>query len=147
MSLLILETGRERRIRGYEEFYMQILLADKRSRIRFALRLLIEQATGHTIVDEVADVESLVSKIQETMPDLVLLEWELSEEDSGKLIASIKEEYPQMKVVVLSSQSEWRRSALIAGADDFVSKADSPERLLVMLNKFECPEGLPEEAR
>ena len=125
---------------------MQILVADKRSRIRFALRLLIEQATEHTIVDEVADVGSLSLKIQETMPDLVLLEWELSAERCGTLIASIKENNPQMKVVVLSSQPKWRRTALNSGADDFVSKGDSPERLLVMLKNIECLAGLPDEA-
>ena len=59
MSLSILETIRGRRNNDFEEFNMLILVADKRSRTRFALRLLIEQATGHTIVAEVADAESL----------------------------------------------------------------------------------------
>ena len=115
---------------------MLILVADKRSRIRFALRLLIEQATGHTIVAEVADAESLISKIWETLPDLVLLDWELSQENNGRLISSLKEDHPQMKVVVLSGQPNVRKAALNAGADDFVSKGDSPDRLMMMLNNY-----------
>ncbi|MCK5318893.1 MAG: response regulator transcription factor [Anaerolineales bacterium] len=115
---------------------MLILVADKRSRTRFALRLLIEQATGHTIVAEVADAESLTSKIRETLPDLVLLEWELSLEDNGRLISSLKEDHPQMKVLVLSGQPKWRKAALHAGADDFVSKGDPPDRLMMMLNSY-----------
>jgi len=116
---------------------MLILVADKRSRTRFALRLLIEQATGHTIVAEVADDESLTSKIRETLPDLILLEWELSQENNGRTISSLKEDYPQMKVLVLGGQPNWRKAALNAGADDFVSKGDSPDRLMMMLNSYE----------
>ena len=137
ISLSILETIRDRRNDDFEEFYMLILVADKRSRIRFALRLLIEQATGHTIVAEVEDAESLTTKIRETLPDLVLLEWELSQEINGKVISSLKEDHPQMKVVVLSGQPKWRKAALNAGADDFVSKGDSPDRLMMMLNRYE----------
>jgi len=137
ISLSILETIRGRRNNDFEEFYMLILVADKRSRTRFALRLLIEQATGHTIVAEVADAESLTTKIRETLPDLVLLEWELSQEKNGKLISSLKEDHPQMKVVVLSVQTKWRKAALNAGADDFVSKGDPPDRLMMVLKSFE----------
>ncbi len=115
---------------------MQILVADKRSRIRFALRLLIEQATGHTIVAEVADAESLITEIQETLPDLVLLEWELSTEINGRLISSLKEDHPQMNLVVLSGRPNARKAALNAGADDFVSKGDSPDRLMMILNSY-----------
>lgn len=115
---------------------MLILVADKRSRIRFALRLLIEQATGHAIAAEVSDAESLTAKIRETLPDLVLLEWELLKENTGKLIASLKEDYPQMKVVVLSGQPKWCQAALRAGADDFVSKVDPPDRLMLILNSY-----------
>ena len=136
IPLSILDTIRGRKNYDFEEFNMQILVADKRSRTRFALRLLIEQATGHTIVAEVADAESLTSKILETLPDLVLLEWELSQENNGMAISSLKEDHPQMKVLVLSGQSECRKVALKAGADDFVSKGDSPDRLMMLLNSY-----------
>ena len=115
---------------------MLILVADKRSRIRFALRLLIEQATEHSIVAEVADDESLTIKIRETTPDLVLLDWDLSKEKNGRIISSLKEDHPQMKVVVLSWRPNARKAALKAGADDFVSKVDPPDRLLTILNSY-----------
>lgn len=116
---------------------MLILVADKRSRIRFGLRLLIEQATGHIIVAEVANAETLISKIRETSPDLVLLEWELLQEINDGIIYSLKEDHPQMKVVVLSGQPKWRQSALNAGADHFVSKVDPPDRLMMMLKSYD----------
>ena len=58
---------------------MLTLVAEKQSRTRSALRLLIEQAAGFPIVAEVADTESLTTTVQKTLPDLVLLDWELSQ--------------------------------------------------------------------
>jgi DNA-binding NarL/FixJ family response regulator len=51
-------------------------------------------------------------------------------------ISSLKEDHPQMKVLVLSGQSKCRKAALKAGADDFVSKGDSPDRLMMLLNSY-----------
>ena len=121
---------------------MLILVADKRSRIRFALRLLIEQATGHTIVAEVPDAESLTTKIRETLPDLVLLEWELSKENNGRLLSSLKEDHPQMKVVILSGQPNCRKAALNAGADDRIGA--HPGRFICqwMWRDVQCTRGL-----
>ena len=116
---------------------MLILVADKQPRIRFALRLLIEQATGHTIVAEVADAESLITEIQETLPELVLLEWELSPENNDILVSSVKKDHPHLQVVVMSGQPNTRQAALRAGADHFVSKGDSPDRLRMLLESYD----------
>jgi DNA-binding NarL/FixJ family response regulator len=118
------------------EQFMRILVVDKRLRIRSALRLLIEQATEHSVVAEVATVEKLTSTIWETAPDLVLLEWELMQEIDSGMIASLKADHPQMKVVVLSGQPNCRRPATKAGADHFMSKIDPPDRLLNILNSY-----------
>jgi DNA-binding NarL/FixJ family response regulator len=118
------------------EQYMQILVVDKCSRIRSALRLLIEQATDHSVVADVADVEGLSSTLWETAPDLVLLEWELMHEFNSGMIASLKADYPQLKVVVLSGHPNCRKSAVDAGADHFMSKVDPPDRLLNILNSY-----------
>ena len=96
---------------------MRILVVDKRLRIRFALKLLIEQATGHSVVAEVADAKKLTSTIWETAPDLVLLEWELIQEINSEMINSLKADHPQMKVVVLSGKPHCLKSAIDAGAD------------------------------
>jgi DNA-binding NarL/FixJ family response regulator len=119
------------------EQYMRILVVDKRLRIRSALRLLIEHATDHSVVAEVATSEKLTSTIWETAPDLVLLEWEFMREINRGMIATLKADHPQMKVVVLSGQPHCRKSAIDAGADHFMSKVDPPDRLLNILNNYE----------
>jgi DNA-binding NarL/FixJ family response regulator len=116
---------------------MRILVVDKRLRIRFGLRLLIEQATGHSVVAELSNTERLTSIIMETSPDLVLLEWELMEKLNNKPIASLKADHPLVRVIVLSGQPNCRKSALNAGADHFMSKVDPPDQLLMILNSYE----------
>jgi DNA-binding NarL/FixJ family response regulator len=115
---------------------MRILVVDKRLRIRFGLRLLIEQATSHSVVAELSNTERLTSIIMDTSPDLVLLEWELMQEINRGMIASLKADHPQLKVVVLSGQPTCRKSALNAGADHFMSKVDPPNQLLNILNSY-----------
>jgi CheY-like chemotaxis protein len=56
----------------------------------------------------------------------------------------LRELCPGLPVIVLSGQPEVRRTALAAGADAFVSKADPPEQLLAALrsaNRAEVQDG------
>jgi len=119
---------------------MLILVADKRPSIRGALRLLIEQSAGYITVAEAADPESLTTTLHETIPDLVLIDWELSQGKHSKLITSLKEYHPHMKVVVMSGRPEYRQVALSAGADAFINKGDPPDRLMTMLKTYELHE-------
>ena len=57
--------------------WMRILLADDQSRIRFALRVLLERQPGLQVVGEVADAEDLLAQTETTCCDVVLLGWEL----------------------------------------------------------------------
>ena len=56
---------------------MRILLVDDQSEIRSALRLLLEQEQGMTVVGEVAKAEDLLAQVEATRPDVALLDWEL----------------------------------------------------------------------
>jgi DNA-binding NarL/FixJ family response regulator len=109
---------------------MRVLLADDQSKVRSALRLLLEQEPGLTVVGEVAETEGLLAQVEATQPDLVLLDWELPGLRSDDRLSALRTLCPRLKVIALSGQPEARRAALAAGADAFVSKGDPPERLL-----------------
>ena len=115
---------------------MRILVVDKCVRVRSALKLLTEHVTDHSIVGEVEDAEKLMATISETTPDLVLLEWEILQELKSGVIASLKAENPGLKVVILSRQPSYRKSAMEAGADHFMCKIDPPDRLQEILRGY-----------
>jgi len=112
---------------------MRILLADDQTRVRFALRVLLERQTGFEIVGEVVDAEALLARVVVACPDVVLLDWELADLAAGDSLSTLRKICPDLAVVALSGRLEARSEALAAGADAFVCKCDPPERLLAVL--------------
>jgi len=120
---------------------MRILLVDDQSKIRSAVRLLLEQEDGMTIVGEVTKAEDLMTQVEATCPDVALLDWELpglqatglSAASVPRLLSEFRTHCPSLRVVALSGRPEARQVALMAGADAFVSKGDYAECLLQTL--------------
>jgi two-component system capsular synthesis response regulator RcsB len=112
---------------------MRILLADNRSKVRFALRALLEQRRELEIVGEAVDAENLLAQAEATHPDLVLFDWGLPGRAAIDLLPALRQACPALSVIVLSGRTEAEDTALSAGADAFVSKADPPEHLLAAI--------------
>ncbi len=112
---------------------MQILVADKQPKVRFGLRVLLEQQPGLKVVGEAVNVEELLAQVEVACPDLVLLDWELPGLAAVDLVTALRRVCPELLVIVLSGRSEVRQAALAAGADAFVYKCDPPERLLAAI--------------
>jgi len=115
---------------------MHILLADDESKVRSALRLLLEQHPGLSVVGEAADAGELWGQVQATCPDLLLLDWELPGQQPAELVPAVRRCCPRVSVIALSGRPEARQAALAAGADAFVSKGDPPDRLLAALDSY-----------
>ena len=113
---------------------MRVLLADDQMKVRSALRLLLEQEPGLSVVGEAAEAEDLLAQVRTECPDLVLLDWELPDQGGAATLAGLRAARPGPVVIALSGRPEARRAALAAGADAFVSKGDPPERLLAAVD-------------
>jgi DNA-binding NarL/FixJ family response regulator len=113
---------------------MHILLADDETQVRSALRLLLEQDRGLSVVGEAAEAGEVLDRLQATCPDLLLLDWELPGQKGGDLLLAVGRCCPALAVIALSGRPEARRAALAAGVDAFVSKGDPPERLLAAVD-------------
>ena len=113
---------------------MRVLLADDQSKVRAALRLLLEEELGLSVISEAAEAEDLLAQVQAMQPDLMLLDWELPGLRTDDHLPALRRLCPCLKIIVLSGQPEARRAALAAGTDAFVSKGDPPERLLAAVN-------------
>lgn len=116
---------------------MRVLLADDQPTLRSAVRLLLEQEPGVDIVAEVADTQTLLAKMADVYPDVVLLDWELpglnNTSAARAVLNALYATNPTVTVIVFSGRPEAIRHALAAGASSFVSKADPPEHLLAAL--------------
>ena len=112
---------------------MRVLLADDRARVRWALRVLLEQQPGVHIVGEAVDAEGLLAQAEAGRPDLVLLDWDLPGLHADGALSAWRTICPGSYVIALSGRPEARQAALAAGADAFVSKGDPPDRLLAAI--------------
>jgi DNA-binding NarL/FixJ family response regulator len=114
-------------------YLMRILLAENRSRVRFALRSLLEEQPGIVVIGEVSDGQDLIAQAEADCPDLVLIDWDLPGIEEDDLLPALREICPDLTVIILSSRPEVKGAALAAGAQAFVSKADPPDQLLAAI--------------
>jgi DNA-binding NarL/FixJ family response regulator len=114
----------------------RILVADNDARVRLALQTLLGQEPGRIEVRESADLGSLAVQVRQFRPDLVLLDWELPGRPAAALLLALHQLDYHPNVIVLSTRPELEQEAMDVGADGFVSKGDSPERLLQVLHKL-----------
>ncbi|MBN1641283.1 MAG: response regulator transcription factor [Anaerolineae bacterium] len=112
---------------------VKVLIADDRSEVRSALRLLLEQQSAARVVGEAAAADELWERLDALTPQIVLLDWELPGLAPELQLALLHARCPRARVVVLSSLLGAGDAALAAGADAFVSKVEPPERLLAAL--------------
>ena len=112
---------------------MRVLIADDEPRVRLALRLLLRQYPGMAVVGEADNVERALELTVRQQPDLVLLDWELPGCNSTAVLERLRATRQDLIVIALSGRPEAYRVVLDAGVDAFISKGDSPDRLLSTL--------------
>ena len=123
------------------DMVLNILIGDARPRVRFGLRLLLEQQPGWRVAGEAEDVQALLEHVRCGCPDLVLLDWELPGMPAQELLAAIRQACPHLWVVFMSGRDDLRQAALQAGADIFAYKADPPEKLLRQIRGLVVEKG------
>jgi DNA-binding NarL/FixJ family response regulator len=109
---------------------MRVLVADDQIKVRSALKVLLGQHLNWEVVGETGEAELLFVQICDARPDVVLLDWELPGLTHDGEFSDFRARFPNTKIIALSGRPEARRAALELGVDAFVSKMDSPERLL-----------------
>ncbi len=114
----------------YHEGMTRVYVADALLEERSALRLVL-QDLAMEVVGEAADWPTTLAMAPATRLDMLLVEWDLLPVDLGvQSLAELRLACPNAIVVVLISHLDARQQAAIsAGADAFISKGETPERV------------------
>jgi DNA-binding NarL/FixJ family response regulator len=112
---------------------MKLLLADDQSRVRFALRVLLEQQPGWKVVGEATDARELIAQAVHNQPDLVLLDGDLPGLDRNDWLPALRKIIPGICIIALSEEQTIDSLDPAASADAFASKANPPEYLLAVI--------------
>lgn len=112
---------------------MRIILADNKVEKRAALRRLLEQDCELQVVGEAAELENLLTQVQDFRPNLVLVSWELSGLSANGLLRTLHSLCCPLKVVAFGDGGLGQNEAIAAGADAYVSREEPAEWLLSTL--------------
>ncbi len=111
----------------------RVLIADDSVRTRDGLRALLTMRPEIEVVGEAANGQDAVRLVAECRPDIVLMDLHMPVLDGVQATVQIKREWPAVIVVVLTLYAVDQSAALAAGADAFLLKGGTPERLLAAL--------------
>jgi len=108
----------------------RVFVADARPKERSALRLLLLDLEME-VIGEAADWFTTLVEVPISRADMLLVDWDLLPINAPNVaLDGLRKACPSALVVVLISHLDARKqAALSAGADAFISKGETPERV------------------
>ena len=107
----------------------RVYLADSQLEERSALRLLLLDLNME-VVGEAADWSTTLAQAPVSRSDMLLVDWDLLPKSPTAALEKLRKACPAALVIVLISHLDARhQAALSAGADAFISKGETPERV------------------
>jgi DNA-binding NarL/FixJ family response regulator len=119
---------------------IRVLIADDHPLVIAGIRRTIEPLADIEIVGEAHSGPELLRLVDRRRPALVLLDLRMPGVEGVEHIESIRENWPEVKVVVLSADDDPRSidDALGAGASAYVVKTASPVDVASVLRQASC---------
>lgn len=116
---------------------IKVLIADNHPIIRMGVKNVLEAATGFKVVDDAATTTELFEKMNKAAPDVVILEMDIPEVNGIATLRRMKKEYPDVKVLMYSAQSEdvYALSTIRAGAFGYLSKSSDIDYIISAVRK------------
>jgi two-component system, NarL family, response regulator NreC len=113
----------------------RIVLADDHALFRQGLRKIIEGVADLEVAGEAGDGLELLSLLETTNPDLVILDISMPRLRGIEAMREVKKSFPEVKVLVLTMHREYLHQALSAGAEGYLLKEDADRELFSAIDK------------
>jgi len=81
------------------------------------------------VVGEADDWSTTLAQTPVSRTDILLVDWDLLPSALGAALEELRKTCPPALVIVIISHLDTRQAALSAGADAFISKGETPERV------------------
>lgn len=114
---------------AYDECMTRVYIADAIPEERSALRLVLQDLKME-VVGEAADWATTLARAPISRTDMLVIDWDLLPNSQVAALDKLRRACPAALVIILISRLDTRQqAALSAGADAFISKAETPERV------------------
>ena len=119
----------------------RVYLADAKQEERHALRLVLLDLNME-VVGEAGDWVTTLAQAPVSRSDMLLIDWDLLPNSPTAALDTLRKACPAALVIILISHLDARQqAALSAGADAFISKGETPERVAERLRSVAA--GIP----
>jgi DNA-binding NarL/FixJ family response regulator len=111
---------------------IQVLIADDHPVVRSGLAMIIQYTTGVEVVAEACTGTEAVDLFRQNQPDVVLMDLKMPEMGGVDAIATIRQEYPNARIIVLTTYDgdEDIYRGLSAGARGYLLKNVTRQELI-----------------
>jgi two-component system, NarL family, response regulator LiaR len=121
-----------------------VLIADDHPIVRQGLRAFLDLQDEVTVIGEAATGIEAVTKVEELLPDVVLLDLVMPDVDGIEAARRIRDVSPATKVIVLTSYADDEKifPAIKAGAAGYLLKDVEPQEIATGIRRVQQGEAL-----
>jgi two-component system, chemotaxis family, chemotaxis protein CheY len=115
---------------------MKLLIVDDNAQMRLLIKSFVDDIAESVI--ECSDGSEALTAYREQLPDWVLMDIKMGQEDGISATRQIKAAYPAARIMIVTdyNDSRLRRAARCAGACEYVVKEDLREARRILLKGF-----------
>ena len=116
---------------------IRVLLADDHGIVRAGLRRIVEESGDMEVVAEAADGQEAIHRVQETSPDVAVIDISMPGLDGLEVVSQLRQSYPKLPILILTMHEEEQYvvRAIEAGANGYITKRSAPEQLVNAIRK------------
>ncbi len=116
---------------------IKVVIVDDHSIMRSGLAKILKEESDMEVINEANGHNQLMSGLKEQEPDIVLLDITMPGKNGLETLKEIRQNYPSIKVLMLSMHPEDRFSvrAIKAGASGYINKESATDELVNAIRK------------
>ena len=116
----------------------RVLIADDHAMVRDGLRHILQSANGFEVAGEASDSITTIALIRKTPAQILVLDLSMPGRNGLELIKQIREEKPELRILVLTMHAEQQYAvrAFKAGASGYLTKESASAELVGALTKI-----------
>ncbi|MGX1928949.1 response regulator [Flagellimonas sp. 2504JD4-2] len=116
---------------------IKVLIADNHPIVRLGIKQVLESSSDIEVIADVSTTSELFELLEKVSPDVVMLEMDIPEINGIATLRKMKQEFPNVKTLMYSGQSEdvYALSTIRAGAFGYLSKAADLDYIITAVRK------------
>ena len=109
---------------------LRVLIVDDSEAIRSVMCRVLSSSQGMAVIGSACNGAEAVEKVDETLPDVVVMDVDMPIMDGLEATRRIKRAHPAIVVVLVSGSTNLLNASLFAGADGYLTKPFSADSLI-----------------